>query len=46
MWENLGNIHHTITTKSLQAQRYFDQGLTLIFGFNHPEAKRSFQQAI
>ncbi|NEQ77867.1 MAG: hypothetical protein F6K23_35535 [Okeania sp. SIO2C9] len=45
LWNNLGNIHHQITTNSPQAQRYFDQGLTLIFGFNHDEAKRSFQQA-
>ena len=46
LWNNLGNIHHKITTNSPQAQRYFDQGLTFIFGFNHAEAKRSFQQAI
>ncbi|MEM1172044.1 MAG: hypothetical protein AAGJ08_23925 [Cyanobacteria bacterium P01_H01_bin.35] len=45
LWKNLGNIHHKITTNSPQAQRYFDQGLTFIFGFNHAEAKRSFQQA-
>ncbi|MCL2929670.1 MAG: hypothetical protein MGG37_17365 [Trichodesmium sp. MAG_R01] len=45
LWNNLGNIHHKITTTSPQAQRYFDQGLTFIFGFNHAEAKRSFQQA-
>ncbi|NET17182.1 MAG: hypothetical protein F6K08_32410, partial [Okeania sp. SIO1H6] len=45
LWNNLGNIHHQITTNSPEAQRYFDQGLTLIFGFNHDEAKRSFQQA-
>ncbi|MGK7933570.1 MAG: hypothetical protein AB4041_19350, partial [Microcystaceae cyanobacterium] len=42
--ENLGNHHHEITTKSPQAQQYFDQGLTFIFGFNHAEALRSFQQ--
>ncbi|MGK7918999.1 MAG: hypothetical protein AB4080_03180, partial [Trichodesmium sp.] len=45
LWKNLGNIHHQITTNSAEAQKYFDQGLTLIFGFNHDEAKRSFQQA-
>ncbi|MBI3667150.1 MAG: hypothetical protein HY236_13165 [Acidobacteria bacterium] len=26
-------------------QRFFDQGLTLVFGFNHEEAIRSFQRA-
>ncbi|MGD1701501.1 tetratricopeptide repeat protein [Dapis sp. BLCC M229] len=45
LWNNLGNIHHKITTNSPEAQSYFDQGLTFIFGFNHAEAKRSFQQA-
>lgn len=43
--DNLGNHHHEITTHSPQAQAYFDQGLTLVFGFNHAEAFRSFQQA-
>src|SRR5262249_39526670 len=33
------------TTKSELAQRYFDQGLTLIYGFNHAEAVRSFREA-
>ncbi|MDJ0616187.1 MAG: hypothetical protein QNJ63_05435 [Calothrix sp. MO_192.B10] len=43
--KNLGNHHHKITTNSPEAQRYFDQGLILVFGFNHGEALRSFQQA-
>jgi hypothetical protein len=34
-----------LTTKSEQAQRYFDQGLTLAYGFNHQEAVRSFREA-
>jgi tetratricopeptide (TPR) repeat protein len=33
------------STKSPEAQRFFDQGLTLVFGFNHEEAARSFQRA-
>ena len=41
---NLGNHHHQITTSVPKAQRYFDQGLILVFGFNHSEALRSFQQ--
>ncbi|MDJ0674699.1 MAG: hypothetical protein QNJ36_04740 [Calothrix sp. MO_167.B42] len=40
---NLGNHHHQITTSVPKAQRYFDQGLILVFGFNHGEALRSFQ---
>ncbi len=42
---NLGNHHHQITTSVPKAQRYFDQGLILVFGFNHGEALRSFQAA-
>ena len=43
--EGLGNLHHPVTTQSKQAQRYFDQGLRLLFGFNHKEAIRSFRSA-
>jgi tetratricopeptide (TPR) repeat protein len=42
---NLGSHSHPITTSSEAAQRYFDEGLTLTFGFNHAEAVRSFQDA-
>src|SRR5436190_10506036 len=41
----LGNYHHPITTASAEAQIYFDQGLTLLYGFNHDEAARYFQRA-
>jgi tetratricopeptide (TPR) repeat protein len=41
----LGEHHHTISAKSPEAQRFFDQGLTLVFAFNHEEAARSFRQA-
>jgi tetratricopeptide (TPR) repeat protein len=40
-----GTRHHEISTESAEAQRYFDQGLTLCYGFNHAEAIRSFEQA-
>ncbi|MDI1335322.1 MAG: hypothetical protein PSU94_03980 [Lacunisphaera sp.] len=43
--ENLGLHTHPVTTKSAEAQRYFDQGLRLIFGFNHGAAIRSFREA-
>jgi tetratricopeptide (TPR) repeat protein len=42
---NLGNRHHKVTTSNEDAQRYFDQGVTLCWAFNHPEAIRSFQRA-
>lgn len=45
LFKQLGSHHHTITTANPQAQRFFDQGLILVFAFNHPEAIRSFQEA-
>ena len=41
----MGHLHHPIHTQSAEAQRFFDQGLTLVYGFNHGEAARSFQRA-
>src|SRR5690242_14669759 len=41
----LGHHHHSITTNSAEAQRFFDQGLTLVYAFNHDEAVRSFRRA-
>jgi tetratricopeptide (TPR) repeat protein len=45
LFSNLGNYHHKITTKSSKAQKYFDQGLRLIYAFNHDEAGRAFHEA-
>ncbi|MDB6147067.1 MAG: Tetratricopeptide 2 repeat protein [Spartobacteria bacterium] len=41
----LGSLHHPVSTKNATAQEFFDQGLKLIYGFNHEEARRSFQRA-
>jgi tetratricopeptide (TPR) repeat protein len=41
----MGNHHHLITTKNPEAQRYFDQGLAFLYGFNHDEAARYFRRA-
>lgn len=41
----LANLHHAVSTKNAEAQNFFDQGLLLIYGFNHEEAKRSFERA-
>jgi tetratricopeptide (TPR) repeat protein len=41
---NLGTYHRAITA-SADAQKFFDEGLTLLYGFNHEEAFRSFQRA-
>jgi tetratricopeptide (TPR) repeat protein len=40
-----GNWHHPVSTKNVQAQAFFDQGLRQIYAFNHDEAARSFQRA-
>jgi tetratricopeptide (TPR) repeat protein len=45
LWTTLGSLSYPITTKSPQAQQYFDQGLKLSFGFNHAEAQRAFRKA-
>jgi tetratricopeptide (TPR) repeat protein len=41
----LGDLHHPVSTKSPQAQQFFDQGLRFIYAFNHDEAERSFRRA-
>jgi len=41
----LGNAHYVVTTKSAEAQRYFDQGLRYVYAFHHEAAVRSFQRA-
>jgi tetratricopeptide (TPR) repeat protein len=41
----LGDLHHPVSTQSKEAQEYFDQGLRLVYAFNHDEAARSFQKA-
>lgn len=46
LFDNLGNFHRPIQTKSALAQRYFDQGLTLLYSFEFGEAIRSFEGAV
>jgi hypothetical protein len=41
----VGRHHHPIETRSAEAQAYFDQGMTFIYGFNHEEAQRAFEHA-
>ncbi|HEX6063876.1 MAG TPA: hypothetical protein VFZ04_06615, partial [Longimicrobiales bacterium] len=45
LYKDLGNHHHKVSTVSVRAQQYFDQGLKLAYGFNHAEAIRSFRAA-
>src|SRR2546425_5009439 len=41
----LGKLNHPIATRSREAQQFFNQGLTFVYGFNHDEAIRSFRRA-
>jgi tetratricopeptide (TPR) repeat protein len=41
----LGNLQHPVTTSNADAQKFFDQGLRLIYAFNHAEAASSFGRA-
>jgi hypothetical protein len=41
----LGPLHHIVSTRNPQAQAYFDQGMKLVFAFNHEAAIRSFHRA-
>lgn len=43
--QNLGKHHFKITTKSSDAQRAFDRGLTLAYGFSHHRAEEEFRRA-
>jgi tetratricopeptide (TPR) repeat protein len=45
LFEGLGAFHRPVTTNSADAQRYFDQGMRLLWAFNHDEATRSFAKA-
>jgi tetratricopeptide (TPR) repeat protein len=41
----LGEAHHAVSTKNKEAQKFFDQGLALLYGFNHDAARRCFEHA-
>ena len=45
LMSGLGDLHHPVSTSNPQAQQFFDQGLRLIYAFNHDEAGHSFKRA-
>ena len=45
LFDGMAHAHRAIATVSPEAQRYFDQGMSLMWGFNHDEAARSFARA-
>ncbi|UVT14294.1 MAG: tetratricopeptide repeat protein [Nitrospira sp.] len=45
LYTDLGSHHKRISTRVPATQKYFDQGLRFVYGFNHAEAIRSFTRA-
>src|SRR5712691_3236830 len=43
--KGVGNVHYAVSTKNANAQRFFDQGMAYLYGFNHEAAIRSFKKA-
>ncbi|HET7220508.1 MAG TPA: hypothetical protein VFJ02_20790 [Vicinamibacterales bacterium] len=43
--QNLGVHTFKVTTKSARAQQFINQGVNLVYGFNHAEAGRAFAEA-
>ncbi|HYY93690.1 MAG TPA: hypothetical protein VE713_04165, partial [Pyrinomonadaceae bacterium] len=41
----MGSLHHPVSTGDAEAQKFFDQGLSFVYAFNHDEAVRSFRRA-
>lgn len=45
LYEGFGNYQRPIHTATVEAQEWFNQGMQLLYGFNHDEAIRSFEMA-
>lgn len=45
LFDTFGDLHRDVGTRVPEAQRYFDQGLRLAYGFNHEAAARAFAEA-
>jgi hypothetical protein len=45
LMSGLSNLHHPVMTTDAEAQQFFDQGLRLVYAFNHDEAARAFRRA-
>jgi tetratricopeptide (TPR) repeat protein len=43
--DGLGAFHLPVSASNAEAQKFFDQGMILLYGFNHDEAARSFRRA-
>ncbi|MGN6224394.1 tetratricopeptide repeat protein [Pseudoxanthomonas sp.] len=45
LFETFGDLHRDVASRVPAAQRYFDQGLRMAYGFNHEAAGRAFAEA-
>jgi tetratricopeptide (TPR) repeat protein len=45
LFPEMGNLSYKVSTSSAEVQSFFDQGLKLVYGFNHWEAIQSFRHA-
>jgi tetratricopeptide (TPR) repeat protein len=45
LMQGLSSLHHPVSTTNTEAQQFFDQGLRLVYAFNHEEAGRSFRRS-
>jgi len=45
LYDSLGTYSYRITTRSAETQRWFNQGLRLVYAFNHHEAVKAFREA-
>src|SRR6185312_9160438 len=45
LFDTFGDLHHDVASRVPAAQRYFDQGLRMAYGFNHEAAGRAFAEA-
>src|SRR5262245_58826015 len=45
LMSGLGDVHHPVSTTNGEAQKFFNQGLANLYGFNHEEAARAFKRA-
>jgi hypothetical protein len=42
--QGMGDVRHPVSTSNADAQRFFNQGLAMVYGFNHEEAVKSFKR--
>lgn len=45
LWSGFGDLGYDVTTSNLEAQTWFNQGVALMYGFNHQEAINAFRKA-